>query len=477
METLLKNIKSITLIILLINCLSCESYLETDLPPGKFYSEDIFDSDKTTAAAVNNLFKSLSFNGTLSLLNIETAAYTDEFTSDNSRRFEQYFLDQIPTSTSVPEAYADLYQVIFRSNLIIDGVSNTTAKLNNKDQYLGESYFVRAYCLYNLTNLYGDIAIPLAPEFEANNTLSRAPQSEVYNQIIIDLKEAIELLPTSYSTSSGEETFSKSRPNKTAAKALLAKVYLYTEDWKLASDLCTEVLAEVSNPSLVSLDQVFLADSDAVIWGLIPDISEYSWRTYVSDIYVYLDWYSEYFPIEDSFYASHGYMSNSLISAFEENDQRLSEWTFEFSSYGTIYHEPYKYKSRDSGVENLAVLRMADIYLTRAEALAMQDNYPSAIADINVVRERAGLIATTANLDKASVLDAVLSERRFEFFNELSNRFFDLKRLGKIDEVMNAEVVIKGEDASWSSYKANWPIALDEIRANPNLKQTVGYDN
>lgn len=112
------------------------------------------------------------------------------------------------------------------------------------------------------------------------------------------------------------------------------------------------------------------------------------------------------------------------------------------------------------------------MYLIRAEARARQENTGGAQADLNMVRARAGLPATTAGTRDA-LIGAVTAERRVELFTECGNRFFDLKRTGTIDAVMTVAAQQKG--TTWKSYMSLWPINPDDIILNTNLTPNPGY--
>jgi hypothetical protein len=118
------------------------------------------------------------------------------------------------------------------------------------------------------------------------------------------------------------------------------------------------------------------------------------------------------------------------------------------------------------------VLRLGEIYLIRAEARAEQNNVSGAQADLNAVRTRAGLGYTTAT-DQASLLNAIAHERQVELFTEGGNRFFDLKRTGKIDSVMTAYAPLK--EGTWSDYMQIFALPLNDIQQDANLTQNPGY--
>jgi ABC-type uncharacterized transport system YnjBCD substrate-binding protein len=136
-----------------------------------------------------------------------------------------------------------------------------------------------------------------------------------------------------------------------------------------------------------------------------------------------------------------------------------------------VFYYPYKYKNRSvatSTAEYLVLLRVSEQYLVRAEARAQQDNIAGSKADLNIIRNRAGLPNTTAN-DKSTLLAAVGQESRVELFCEWGHRFFDLKRNGQISQVMSP---LK---PAWRNASALLPIPQYERLNNPNLSQNLGY--
>lgn len=474
MKITYKNTYYFTVTLLFLLCSGCDEYLDVSLPTNSFYEETAFNNDKTAAATINGIYSTLCNQSIISDLGLYSGLYTDEFTSNQTDvSAQKYYLNNL-TATSAPGYWASFYPLLYQTNLIIEGLSNTKAILSNKDQYLGEVYFLRAYFFFYLTNIYGDIAMPTTSDYKINNALSRTKQAEVYQQIIADLEKADALLPDTFTDQLGEETASRSRPNKFAAKALLARVYLSTKNWKKAEQEATAIIDNMDTYSLVAPSDVFLTDSNAVIWSLTSDLSPFSYPNFVKEYNMYMGWYTTEDNVENDFAFAPAYLSSSLLNSFEAGDERLNTWTFKLSIDNIDYYVPYKYKSTVSNEESLVIFRLSEIYLIRAEALANQDQSQEAINDLDAVRLRAGLIGTTAT-SKDEILEAILKERRVEFFSESGYRFFDLKRTGKIDEVMNEEVKHKKATATWSSYKAYFPIPTSEIYNNPNLKQTTDY--
>jgi hypothetical protein len=144
------------------------------------------------------------------------------------------------------------------------------------------------------------------------------------------------------------------------------------------------------------------------------------------------------------------------------------------SSPALTYYFPNKYAGSAANSVNEIILRIAEIYLIRAEARAHLNNIAGAQADLNAVRTRAGLPNTTAT-DQAGLLSAIAKERKIELFTECANRFFDLKRTGTIDSVMTAFVPKKTAPATWSHYMQLFPIPTNDLIQDPNLTPNPGY--
>ncbi|WBL25029.1 RagB/SusD family nutrient uptake outer membrane protein [Zunongwangia sp. HGR-M22] len=474
------NIKNIKLFLSLgvVFCLSgCDDYLDIPAPSDAFYEENTFVNDATTATTINGVLAQLSVNYPFTNLSLYTGLYTDEFTLNvnNALTYQRYYNNDL-NSNNAPSAWSDFYPIVYRVNAIMEGINTTNETLSNKDQYLGEAYFLRGLCFYYLTTLYGDIALPTTSDYQVNNKLSRAPQQEAFQQIIADLEMAESLLSENYVTSDGLETSSQARPNKTAAQALLARVLLYNQDWEKALEK-SEAVINGTQQSLVGLNQVFKTDSEAMIWELMPNNNPDSYMRYVPDYNIYFGWNYGFSSIEIEFANAPVYLSESQLSVFEEGDQRFENWVSPVElNDSTTYYLPYKYQTQTAGEEASAILRIAEQYLIIAEANAELGNLGEAVAKINAVRNRADLPAINPT-SKEEILAAILKERRAEFFGEGSFRFLDLKRTNKLDVIMNQAVQQKTEfgEATWESYKQFWPISYSEINANPNLEQTPGY--
>jgi len=235
------------------------------------------------------------------------------------------------------------------------------------------------------------------------------------------------------------------------------------------ADAETQATSLINNTSykLEIPANVFLNTSRENIWGLLS----YGTNLTVGDAAAYVIVPGS--PLLNVNVA----LSPLVVNSFENGDLRLANWVGS-ASVGTPavkYYYAYKYKvtsSVTSPKETLIMLRLAEQYLIRAEARAQLNNLAGAAADVNVIRNRAGLSATSA-ATQTDLLTAILQERRVELFTEHGHRFLDLKRTGQIDAVMNTVSPQKG--SAWQSYMQYWPIPVSETTNNPKLTQTPGY--
>mgnify|MGYP003659124915 CR=1 FL=1 len=304
-----------------------------------------------------------------------------------------------------------------------------------------------------LVGIFGDVPYIDTPNYLENNIATRTPMNEVYDHIIADLDLAIPLLEDV----SGERVL----PNKSAAQALLARMYLYVGNFAMAETTATSVIdTHALEPDV---NKVFLKESQETLWQFKPGTSiRNTWEATVLIIRAVPSTTAH--PLTDD-----------LLAAFEPNDLRRSNWVGSKSSTNgqeTLYFA-HKYKeplinTRQPILEHSIIFRLAEQYLIRAEARTHLDKIGDAQADINIIRNRAGLGNITATTTNA-LLDAILQERRVELFTEHGQRWFDLKRLGDPAEVL-------------ASLKPNWrntdilfPIPETDVLANPNLEQNDGY--
>jgi hypothetical protein len=440
---------------------SCKKFVEIPPPPHQVISDVVFANDATATAAVLGIYHEM-MNNSLQFSAASTTIYAGMY-ADELRYYSPSARDPFINSLLTEDTHgllsssfwAAAYRYIYVSNVCLEKLESSSSITSSlKNSLIGEVKFIRAFCYLNLVNLFGDVPLELTSDYRINSTIGRTPVSQVYNQVINDLTGAAENLPVNYTGSD------RVRPNKWAAVALLARAYLYTGDWVNSEAAATSIISSGMYTLPSNLSSVFKKTSTETIWQLQPVNT--LWNTWEG---------REFVP--PSATAAPGYLLQpGLLSAFETNDNRKTAWVGTLVYSGQSYYYPNKYKVYGNGApitENYVVLRLAELYLIRAEARAKQNNLTGSIDDLNIIRTRAGLPGTTAS-DQASLLIAVENERRIELFIEWGHRWFDLKRTGRANAVIGSL-----KPSTWQPLHVLWPIPINQINANPALIQNPGY--
>ncbi|WP_418501825.1 RagB/SusD family nutrient uptake outer membrane protein [Flagellimonas sp.] len=446
--------------------MACNEFLEIDPPRTQLESVIVFSDDASAISAIRGIYSEMSRNGfssgtsaSMSALGGLSADELNNFTN-NENTIAFYTNSLQPSLNSVNSSFwQPLYRFINNANGLLEGLETGSISEPVKEQLKGEAKFIRAFCYFYLVNLFGDVPIVHTTNFEENRLLHRSSVEDVYVFINQDLIEAEGSLSEDYSFS-GEERI---QPNRWAAMALLARVSLYTENYSDAEIYATEV---INNTSLFSLlpdvNNVFLANSRESIWQLQPvNIN--------SPTNEALTFIIQNTP--PTFFA----LSDNLINGFESGDLRKENWISSISDNDNTWFYPHKYKDLSANLSEYSmVFRLAEQYLIRAEARARQNKLGDAIADVDAIRQRAGLALigeTNPNISQGDLLEVITHERQVELFTEWGHRWLDLKRTNKASEVL---APIKGDN--WQPTDILYPLPQNELEANPELTQNPGYN-
>ncbi len=372
-------------------------------------------------------------------------------------------LDWIATSVD----YSEIDQnSINAGNTIIDGIWSANYdginRVNNilhslpeiagmtdaeKDFYEGEARFLRALFHFNLANFFGGIPIKTQPTLDLSNVdQARNTLDEVYLQVIEDLTIAQQKLPKS--TQPG-------RAGSYSAAALLARVYLTRFHLSNVQDDATKAIEQadtvINNGDFslaASYADLFSGSNSEVIFQVVFDAQNYNRLA------------QNFFPISlNGLYIIAP--SESFMTCFDVNDSVR----FQNSALTDADNKPYCFKYRDivTGTDRVMVLRLAEMYLIKAEALAYTNgNMDDIKANIDIVRTRAGLTGTAASTIEDLKL-AIENERRYEFAYE-GQRWQDLVRTGRATTVMGID-----------EYQTLFPIPLSEMQTNKKMTQNDGY--
>lgn len=443
---------------------SCNKYLDTPTPKTEVVDEKVFADDKNATAAVTGLYitmNSLNYLWANVMMNFVAGIHSDEVyyasTIEDYEVFRQNRL--LPNSTYVERFWNAIYDYIYTTNACIEGLTgSTTLTPAVKDQLLGEARFMRAYLYFYLVNMYGDVPLVLTTDYRVSQKLPREKSEAVYNQIVDDLKNAKQLLGDNYPNGN------RVRPNKVAAAAMLARVYLYRHEWSLAESEANAVIGNGNYELVKDLNSVFLANSREAIFQLQSVNIAGGRNTWEAQVAI---------PANATAGPLFRLDTLNLVRKFELGDARLTNWTGNRTlSTGATYFWPAKYKVRSATPvrENTMVLRVAEQFLIRAEARIRQNKLTDGRSDIDSIRQRAGLPVLPNALDQAALLLAVEKERKFELFTEWGHRWFDLKRTQRSSAVLGP---IKGD--TWQATDTLYPIPAYARSTNINLTQNEGY--
>ena len=349
---------------------------------------------------------------------------------------------------------------IYRANAALEGLAaDNLLSTPVRNQLVGECKFMRAFYYFYLVNLFGDVPYVTSSDYRVSERMPRTAVNAVYDSLEQDLLLARQFMQPAY------PSVGHLRPNRYTADALLARLYLYRQQWSNAETRCDSILNSGLYALVPNLDNVFLDQSKEAIWQVGSHSSTYP-KVAPSNG-------SPFLPLI-SFFAPDYSLSPFVLQAFETGDLRPLHWIKSGTVSGITYTYPYKYKnnnySNPTTTEDLMVFRLAEIYLVRAEARARQGNLTGAMQDINVIRSRAGLGAATAG-NLTAAMGVVLHERQTELFTEWGHRWLDLKRTDSIKTVLGRE------KPSWPAdgHAILYPIPYADILYNPGLSQNPGY--
>lgn len=405
---------------------------------------------------------------------------------NNDRELESAFsyLYQISTATNAPlqlikdkeAAGKDVFENMTETD-------RTTLK-----RYKGELLFMRAVGYWYLARTWAPPYNPSGTNDGKYFVLARtyingadeiknaslATVAEVYNSIVQDLKDAIDVLPTSYVSN---EKSPRSRVNKYAAQAMLARVYFYMGQYAQAKaqidDVIKSGIYNLNDDPIQAFNRIAgEGQSNEIIWEIALDINStkfdrnptiFSKCNYNTNgggrgqYWNHCSWAA--FTMSYSTLMKIGWMNSDLsVGPTATNDKRYTQ-TFirlegykknpynatsnpvEYYNWLNTYEQRYDaltypmvwqdkhFRAPTSGRRsNRPMLRLAEMYLTRASILLLNGDKTSAAADLNVVRKRAGL----SDISSATITETdIENERIKELAGEHADRLLYLIAMRK----------------------------------------------
>lgn len=421
---------------------SCHKFL--DVQPTNAVGDDLTITDKASAEnAVRGSYRSLSATGYYgATFQFDALMSGNALTYTQSSAGQLQFLYHTLTADNndLKTVWAAVYKAINQANHVIAKVPNVKdANLTDayRSQLLGEGYFVRALGYFDLARTFGSVQLFLEPTTKVSDKLGtpRSTQADVYAQVLKDLNAAEPLLPL---------TTVRDRATRRTVWALRARVELYLRQWAAAEADAGKLIADSANYKLVTPYNGFFSKTNTT-----ESVFELSYSIAYPN------------PMFSNWKSGGNYVPNDSIRRLLTDPAVGGGRSALLNINGTkVLGVLYPLSN---GTDPVYVIRIAELWLIRAEARAQQNNVSGAQDDLNAVRGRAG-VAPAALGSQEEALDAIEQERRVEFALE-PHRWFDLVRTGRAAAVLNVT----------DSRRYVFPIPTLERQADPSLDQNPGY--
>ena len=493
--------KYIILIVLSVLAFSCSEDLD-QTPISEQGSNNFYRNTADFESAVNGIYSTLQNYPVYQF-------YLSETRSDNLyavsptgvRAYDPInaFDLSLATNTIVADNWNTDFTGIFRANTVLDQLNEELVPdAATFERLMGEAKFLRAFFYFDLVRTYGKVPV-FDRVYTPTETLEipRAPVAEVYELILADLTEAVNLLPSSY----GSDSLGK--VTSWAAKAILGQVYLT----RSGPTYGIEGPGLTSNEYNLALEQF----NDIIDNGPFDFVNDYASifdynNEHNEEIIFNIEYVSggtgvgaEYpsIPVPDGYLRvnSVGFsngetakqVATDLINSYEADDIRddLDILQGYADLNGNFNPVPFytKYLNLDRAGQdrfdwglNYPIVRYTDILTMKAEAILMGGTGTQAEVDaaVNAIRDRAGLTAI-AGINLATLLEA----KRLEFAGE-SRRWHDLVRTGTVVNTINSW--IEDEDVQnrmlpMDENQIIFPVPSSQITVKEGLyQQNEGYD-
>ncbi len=471
---------------ILIGAASCEDYLEK-YPRASMASELAMADLEGIEATLYGLYNRMQ-GWHLATHYLAGGLLTDELkvAAANSGRMITYPTNQENTSSFV--SWSGRYNDINRLNMMLYYVDELEGDFDETrlNRLKGEAHAMRGYIYFNLLKVYArpymyqtplvqgeplGVTIKLDPfmGIDEDSFEPRATIDEGYQVVLDELEMAISLLPET------NDDFPY-RFTNISAKALLAKIHLYMGNWTEAASYAEDVIAD-GNVNLTGTDNYIDAFAETPGSESILEMGYTSDdRPGMNESIQGLAWYDPPTGYGDLI------LRRDLINLLEEyrtkGDVR-PEMTYEYTKVGedVVFQDKFAgYAGPHAYWDDYPVIRTAEMYLIAAEAYAELDQLTDARNILTDFREhRMDQENAEVTVDtKEELIDLILTERRVEFFCEMSHRWFDLRRRG-----MGIPKGCPDEDPGipleFDDYRIVGRIPNAEMEANENAIQNPGY--
>lgn len=371
------------------------------------------------------------------------------------------------TGGDVVSAWGDYYAVIDQINRVLPKIATVTATADQEPRrniVKGQLLALRGIAHFGLLQAYSKnynpadpLGIPVLLESNPLAKPSRNTVGETMDRIIADLAEAKSLLPAVTPA-----TFTDTVMNRVNIAAYQARIALYRNDYDAAVAFATEVINSNVKPIVSGTDFSGIwsdLNTNEVLFRI-----RYATSTALGDLWN---------TVNGQIYIA---SSDKLVNSYSLSDIRGEVFVGTLAS-GDNYVAKYLGSTRGANVNDLKAIRIAEMYLIRAEAYAKKasPDLVGGAADLNIVRQNRidGYVDQTF-ASAPLLITAVLQERYKELAFE-GHRFYDLKRNNLSVERLSSDANAAWQTLTSGDYKFVLPVPREELNANPNMVQNSGY--
>jgi len=492
---------------------SCKKDFLTQYDPDAIAVTNYFRTDNDVLLAVNGCYALLRSGNTIGEgSDLWTDQRSDDTgTNDNQSnagepfQFNNYSL--IPTNSYMYTHWLQMYAVIANCNVVLSNIDKVAfAVPANKQLYKAEAETIRALIYFHLVREWGDVPLvttQLTTTAQITASTARTPQATVYNQIVADLKDALNSpLPTTQATGT------IGRLSLAAVNTLLGQVYLtmattvdpanQTANLNNALTYLTaaynsKTFASLSSISYTSVFDVTQKDlCPELIWQIVNKQGD---PVYSSGIAASFQAKGETIDSQKPSSGVGYNVTHDLVNEYEANDPRAA-FNFKFANDPTVkdyFVTKFRDVSSSAGVNGYGgndwiLMRYADVILMLAEVNNYLGNTGTAISYVDMVRTRAGMPTYAVSMTNSAYATAyptlklaILHERRVELAFE-HHRWFDLLRTFNNTELV-AYFHAKSQAnfgfaqlANFGTKDRYFPIPFNETKLNPQtMYQNPGY--
>ncbi|HSN61129.1 MAG TPA: RagB/SusD family nutrient uptake outer membrane protein [Ferruginibacter sp.] len=371
------------------------------------------------------------------------------------------------TGGDVTAGWGAYYSMIDQINRVLPNVATVTATASEEPRrgiLRGQLLALRGiahFCLLQMYSKNYNASDPLGvPALTVSDPLakpSRNTQGEVMTRIETDLADAKLLLPAVTVA-----TFSDTVMNRINIAAFQARIALYKGDYAASVTFSSEVISSLVKP--LSSGSTF-----ADIWTDVNNAETLFRIRYATSTALGALWTTTGGQVYIA-------PSDKLVAAFASNDIRKNVYIGSIAP-GDNYVKKYLGSSRGGRVVDMKAVRIAEMYLIRAEAYAKQasPNIALGAADLNLLRANRITGYTDETFATATDLVAAVLQERFKELAFEGFRFFDLKRNNLPVSRLASDANTAWQNLPSTSPLFVYPIPASEILANSNVIQNPGY--